>query len=91
MISNKNDTSFSHLSDLIEEAKESYSHIPMNEKCKILAEHEETKDLVTWYGDYAVYEPELGVSNEQIDAAYAKLMKKENSPETEIKNHDFSH
>ncbi len=49
------------------------------DKCEELAKHKETEHLVSWYGDYSMYEPALGVSKEDIEKAYDKITKKEQS------------
>lgn len=44
------------------------------EICDELSRHEETKNMVSWYGDYAVYEPAVGVSMLQLYQSYDNVM-----------------
>lgn len=54
-----------------------YGGMSINEICKELNCHPETTNLVSWFGDYALYEPALNVSDEEIYKAYDEILQKE--------------
>lgn len=45
--------------------------------CEVLADNPKTSHLASWCGDYAVYEPAVGVTNEEIREAYEQLAEEE--------------
>ncbi|MCM1083325.1 MAG: hypothetical protein NC428_07595 [Clostridium sp.] len=59
------------------EAKGKYGDMSMGDICRELNRHPETTHLVSWFGDYALYEPALNVSDEEIYKAYDKLLQRE--------------
>lgn len=66
-----------------ESLKEKYADTNIADICEELAKHDETKQLTSWFGDYALYEPALGVKKEELLEAYDSIMEtKENLYET---------
>lgn len=57
----------------IEQLREKHKSVDLLEMCRILAKSESTSHLVDWFGDYALYEPALNVTSDDILLAYDKL------------------
>lgn len=51
-----------------------YSDVSILDMCEELAKNDSTSHLVSWFGDYAMYEPAMGVTGDEILEAYDNLM-----------------
>lgn len=60
--------------DKFKALEEKYSNIDILDMCEELAQNESTSHLTSWFGDYAMYEPAVGVTKEEILEAYDGLM-----------------
>ena len=57
----------------LEQLREKYKNVYLSDMCKALSKSESTSHLVDWFGDYALYEPALNVTSDDILLAYDKL------------------
>lgn len=58
--------------DLSGNANSDIEKIQLIARAELLLNLPEEKRITTWYGDYALYEPKLGINSETINNAYSE-------------------